>query len=110
MKQTGQTLMDNDTGEKRRRQPRYNCVSRIRYALFQEPGAEEREGYMLNMSSAGLCLAVKEPLEAGQEISITQCVASFCCRTYLVQWVKKRDEELETYIAGLMSPEYKMFH
>jgi hypothetical protein len=102
--------MDTDESSNRRKQPRYSCVSRIRYTASRHAPAEhEREGTMLNMSSAGLCLSVGEPLKVGQEISITQCVASFCCRKYTVQWVRPDNKEYEAYIAGLMSPEYPLY-
>jgi hypothetical protein len=103
--------MDSDEDRKRRKQPRYNCVSRILYTTVRSESAEhEREGTMLNMSSAGLCLSVEERLKIGQEISVTQCVASFCCRKYTVQWIRPENKEHEAYIAGLMSPEYKLYY
>ncbi len=101
--------MNHEEKNNRRKQPRYNCVSKIRYTVSPEPAEDEREGVMLNMSSAGLCLEVKGPIEVGQEISITQCVASFCCRKYKVQWIMMSDEKFETYTAGLMSPEYNLY-
>ncbi|MEJ2696739.1 MAG: PilZ domain-containing protein [Candidatus Sulfobium sp.] len=94
--------------ENRRKQPRFNIHSRITYTLKEGSLAEEREGYMVNMSSAGLCLTVAEPLRVGQEVFITRCVVSFCRRKYEVQWVTKQDQKAVPYTAGLMSPEYRL--
>jgi hypothetical protein len=103
-------VMNYSEKENRRKQPRYNVQSRVRFTVHADPVEKEGEGFMLNLSSAGLCITAEKPLQVGQEISITECVASFCCRKYEVQWVRQGDEQFATYMAGLMSPEYKLLH
>lgn len=102
--------MGNSETENRRKQPRFSIRSGVRYTLQEGPFAEEKEGFMINMSSAGLCLTVSEPLQVGQKIFVTRCVVSFCRRQYEVLWTAKRDEAFVPYTVGLVSPEYRLLH
>jgi hypothetical protein len=101
----GVSVMKNRSGgEDRRREPRHFYVSTIRFSPHPVPSHEERDGYTLNMSRDGLCLAMTKPLEVGQEIVITNCLISALRRTYRVQWIEQSEKSYaSTYMAGLIS-------
>jgi PilZ domain len=91
-------------GDDRRKQPRHDYVSTVRYSPHPEAGGQELDGYTLNMSGAGLCLSVGRSLKVGQEIVITKCILTALLRRYTVRWVRQSEKHhATTYLAGVMS-------
>ncbi len=96
--------------ENRRMQPRYALISDVKYFL-DTSAADELDGRTLNVSSNGLCLAVRRQLEVGNEIVIKDSLVSILRRRYKVKWVKKNPERDDlTYMVGLTSSASEFAH
>jgi hypothetical protein len=98
----GVNMKGSSGPDKRRKQPRHDYVTTVKYLPGPLPGSGEVDAYTLNMSGNGLCLSVKKPLDKEQEIIVTDCILSVLRRRYRVRWIKQSEKHhAVTYIAGL---------
>jgi hypothetical protein len=77
-----------------RKAPRYDFPSTIEYVLGSQADNEvARKGVTIDLSAAGLCMYIFDPLPHGQEIMIktTLPVGS---RTAAICWTKKEENSL----------------
>jgi hypothetical protein len=89
-------------GGDRRKQMRYDLISRIRCRTLSDP-EEEIEGFTFNISISGICIDLARPVAAGQYISVTKCILPYFHGIFSVRWVQKVDTQSHNcYRAGLM--------
>ena len=91
----GDTMPESD----RRRYRRYDLQQQISYVLNRSHSEQMHTGIMVNMSSAGMCLNVSNPVSSGQEITIKRENQFYIEGT--VVWCDKLGETLNPYKVGL---------
>ncbi len=82
----------------RRSEPRQECFKVIEYSC-SSGGPKALRGFVLNMSSSGICIRAYSRLEEGQDIDIRNNQSSLSMRA-TVRWVKQLSEK--SYVAGLV--------
>jgi hypothetical protein len=79
----------------KRKRPRFNFVSAVKYVILPDLTGERYKGLASDVSINGLLLSVDTPLEVGQEILIEECVLPYVRAAYKVQRVNVKDENRE---------------
>ena len=82
-----------------RKDPRYDFPSTIEYVLGSQADDEvARKGVTIDLSAAGLCMYMFDPLPHGQEI-IIKTTLPVGSRTAAICWTRKEENSL--YRSGL---------
>jgi hypothetical protein len=83
----------------RRRYSRYDSQQEISYILHPSNSEKIYTGIIVNMSCAGMCLYVANPLSLGQEITIEQKNQYYVKGTVI--WCYEMSSRLNPYRVGL---------
>ena len=83
--------------ERRRKHNRFDFLQQISYVMHPSASGGVRTGTIVNLSRSGLCLWVRNPIVAGQEITIRTTIDIHG----VVVWCRERIENPDAYELGL---------